>query len=69
MEHAFRLPHVVGKQAHEPRLPLSAKMRGEAGDQVHFRVDVNFIRTRRMNGFEPGAKSLLQTGENREQFG
>ena len=69
MEHAFRLPRVVGKQAHEPRVQVPAKMRGEPGDQIHFRMDVNFVRPRRMDGFEPVAKSLLQAGENRQQFG
>jgi hypothetical protein len=62
------LPRVVGEQVHEPRFAVPAKMRGEAGDQIHFRVDVNFIRARRVNGFEPAAKSFLQVGENRLQF-
>jgi hypothetical protein len=44
-------------------------MRGEAGNQIQFRMDVNFIRARRMDGLDPAAKSLLQSGENREQFG
>jgi hypothetical protein len=69
MKRAIGFARVVGKQVHKPRFAVPAKMRGEAGDQIHFRVDVNFVRPRRMNGLKPVAKSFLQVGENREQFG
>src|SRR5271170_866640 len=68
MKCAVVLTRVIGEEAHQPRLPPVIKIRGEAGDQIYFGVEVNFIRARRVNSVEPVGKSFFQVGESREHF-
>ena len=58
---------VISKHAHQPRLPLAIQMGGEAGDQFHLRVNIDFI-VLRMDHLEPTAKAFLQVGDNGKQL-
>ena len=69
MKCAVVLARVIGKQAHQPRLPVLIKTGGETGGQIRLGVNVNFIRARRMNSVEPAGKPVFQIVKIRTHSG
>ena len=64
VEGLFLLADVVGENTHQPRIPYFIKMGGEAGDQFHLGVKINFVGPVGAHGVEPVAETFLHFGHD-----